>query len=175
MPPDHTLRSARSLHFLVLDRTLVDYLRESASAAPDNPALFFKGAQLSFKELDALSDRFAAALESFGVQRGDRVALVLPNCPQFLIAELAVWKTGGTVLPLNPLYTTVELAEPLTSSGARIAVTLTPFYQRVKDAHAGNSIEKVIATNIKEYLPPALRAFTLFKEEGRPPHSAPAG
>jgi long-chain acyl-CoA synthetase len=148
------------------DKTLVDYLRDSASAVPGEPALFFKGGRLSFKELDTLSDRFAAALGSFGVQRGDRVALVLPNCPQFLIAELGVWKAGGTVLPLNPLYTGAELAEPLTSSGARIAVTLTPFYQRVKDAQSRTSIQTVIATNIKEYLPSALRVlFTLFKEK----------
>src|SRR5258706_2752829 len=148
------------------DRTLVDYLRDSASAAPGEPALFFKGGRLSFRELDTLSDRFAAALGSFGVQRGDRVALVLPNCPQFLIAELGVWKAGGTVLPLNPMYTTPELAEPLRSSGAGIAVTLTPFYQRVKEAQSQAAIRKVIATNIEESRPPAMGwLVTLFKEK----------
>ena len=64
-----------------------------------------KARRLSYAELDRLSDRFASALAGFGVQRGDRVALVLPNCPQFLIAEFGAWKAGATVLPLNPLYT----------------------------------------------------------------------
>jgi long-chain acyl-CoA synthetase len=148
------------------DKTLVDYLRDNASAVPGEPALLFKGTQLSFKELDALSTRFAATLKALGVQRGDRVALVLPNCPQFLIAEFGAWKTGAAILPLNPLYKSDELLEPLKSSGAKVVVTLTPFYERVKEIQARTSIEKVIATSIKEYLPPVLRVlFTLFKEK----------
>ena len=94
------------------------------------------------------------------------MALVLPNCPQFLIAEFGAWKAGAAILPLNPLYSGEELIEPLRSAGARLAVTLTPFYQRVKDVQARTNIEKVIATSIKEYLPPALRVlFTLLKEK----------
>ena len=118
------------------DKTLVDYLRSSAAAVPDAPALFFKGGRLSFKQLNTLSDRFASTLRSLGIQRGDSVALVLPNCPQFLIAEFGAWKAGAAILPLNPLYTADELAGPLAASGARVAVTLTPFYQRLKDVQA---------------------------------------
>jgi long-chain acyl-CoA synthetase len=147
------------------DKTLVDYLRESAAEAPGEPALLFKGARLSLAALNRLSDRFAAHLKAAGVRRGDQVALILPNCPQFLIAEFGAWKAGAAILPLNPLYTAPELAEPLKSSGARIAVTLTPFYQRVKEAQVGSRVERVVTTSIKEYLPPALRVmFTLFKE-----------
>ena len=98
-------------------RTLVDYVRESGAELPDAPALFFKGTRISNAELDRLSDRFAAGLVSAGVRRGDRVALLLPNCPQFIIAELGAWKAGATVLPLNPLYTASELIEPLRSTG----------------------------------------------------------
>src|SRR4051812_44868781 len=79
------------------DKTLVDYVREHAAAAPDADAILFKGSRLSYAELDRLSGRFATALLQLGVQRGDRVALVLPNCPQFLIAELGAWKAGATV------------------------------------------------------------------------------
>jgi long-chain acyl-CoA synthetase len=147
------------------EKTLVDYLREHASAAPDAPAVLFKGSRLSYADLDRLSDRFAAALARQGVRRGDRVALVLPNCPQFLIAELGAWKVGAVVLPLNPLYTGTELIEPLRSAGAKIVVALTPFYLRLKEHQSAAGVERIIATSIKEYLTPALRLlFTLFKE-----------
>src|SRR5438552_1941148 len=74
------------------EKTLVDYLRGSAVETPGAHALLFKGRALSYAEVDRLSDRFAAALVKIGVQRGDRVALILPNCPQFLIAEFGAWK-----------------------------------------------------------------------------------
>ena len=100
------------------------------------------------------------------MRRGNRVALLLPNCPQFIIAELGAWKAGATVLPLNPLYTASELIEPLRSTGVEIVVTLTPFYERLKEIRRETSIRLVIATSIKEYLPPLLRIlFTVFKEK----------
>jgi long-chain acyl-CoA synthetase len=147
-------------------KTLVDYVRENAVLHPDGRAVIFKGASLSNRDLDELSDRFAAALVSGGVRRGDRVALLLPNCPQFLIAELGAWKAGATVLPLNPLYTGGELVEPLRAAGVGLVVTLTPFYRRLKDIQAETPVKRIIATSIKEYLPPMLRLlFTLFKEK----------
>jgi long-chain acyl-CoA synthetase len=146
-------------------KTLLDYVHEHALNKPEDSAVLFKGSRLSYKDLDALSSRFAAALASLGVRRGDRVALVLPNCPQFLIAEIAAWKIGAIVLPLNPLYSADELAHALTISGATLAVTLTPFYQRIKDVQPRTTVRKVVATSIKEYLPSTLRLlFTLFKE-----------
>ena len=147
-------------------RTLVDYIRETAAAMPDSPAIFFKGTSLSNKDLDRMSDSFAASLAHAGIRKGDRVALVLPNCPQFLIAEFGAWKAGATVLPLNPLYTAGELREPLTNAGVEVVVTLTPFYKRLKDIQRETPVKRIIATSIKEYLPPILRVlFTLFKEK----------
>ena len=148
------------------EKTLVDYSRENAARRPDRPALIFKGRRISNADLADLSDRFAASLIEAGVRRGDRVALVLPNCPQFLIAELGAWKAGATVLPLNPLYTGAELIEPLRTAGVETVVTLTPFYRRIKDVQPDTPVRRVIATSIKEYLPPAIRVlFTLFKEK----------
>ena len=113
-----------------------------------------------------LSDRFAASLVAAGVTKGDRVALLLPNCPQFLIAEFGAWKAGATVLPLNPLYTGSELREPLNAAGIEVIVTLTPFYNRLKEIQRETPIKRIVATSIKEYLPPLLRVlFTLFKEK----------
>ena len=147
-------------------RTLVDYVRETAHARPDAPAVFFKGTTLSNRDLDRLSDRFAASLVRAGIRKGDRVALVLPNCPQFLIAEIGAWKAGATVLPLNPLYAAGELREPLTNAGVEVVVTLTPFYKRLKDVQRQTPVKQIIATSIKEHLPPMLRVlFTLLKEK----------
>ena len=97
---------------------------------------------------------------------GNRVALLLPNCPQFLIAEFGAWKAGATVVPLNPIYNEEELRGPLQQTRAETIVVLTPFYERVKSIQAETSLRHVIATNIKEYFPPLLRVlFTLFKEK----------
>jgi long-chain acyl-CoA synthetase len=94
------------------------------------------------------------------------VALVLPNCPQFFIAEFGAWKNGAIVVPLNPIYSERELEAALISNGATIVVALTPFYQRIKAIQARTKVRTVIATSIKEYLPAVLRVlFTLFKEK----------
>src|SRR5687767_6433777 len=147
-------------------KTLVDYVREASDARPDSPAIFFKGSEVSNSELDRLSDRFAAYLVGAGIRKGARVALILPNCPQFLIAEIGVWKAGATVLPLNPLYTAGELRHPLTSAAVDLVVTLTPFYARLKEMQHETPVRRIIATSIKEYLPPLLRVlFTVFKEK----------
>ena len=90
---------------------------------------------------------------------------MLPNCPQFVIAQLGAWKAGAIVVALNPIYTEHELEGPLSRSGADTIVVLTPFYKTAKACAAHAGIRRVIATNIKEYLPPLLRVlFTLFKE-----------
>src|SRR5579864_9631671 len=146
-------------------RTLIDYLADAARGHPDAPALVFKGATITYGQLDRLSDAFAAALSALGVKRGDRVALLLPNCPQFLIAEFGGWKIGAIMAPLSPIYTGRELEAQLGSEGIETIVTLTRFYPRVKELQPRTPLKRVIATNIKEYFPPMLRAlFTLARE-----------
>jgi long-chain acyl-CoA synthetase len=147
-------------------RTLVDYLSDAAREQPDAAAVLFKGGRLSFGALERLSDACAAALASLGVRRGDRVALVLPNCPQFLIAQFGAWKIGAIVAPLNPTYTDTELEGPLRENGVETVVTLTRFYERVKRVQPRTPVRRVIATNIKEYFPAGLRLlFTPLREK----------
>lgn len=147
-------------------RTLLDYLADSADERPNEPALLFKGATLSYRDLDRLSDACAAGLDALGVKRGDRVALLLPNCPQFLIAQFGAWKLGAIVAPLNPMYTVHELEGPLREHGVETLVTLTRFYSRVKEVQRRTPLRTVIATNIKEHFPPLLRMlFTLLREQ----------
>jgi long-chain acyl-CoA synthetase len=147
-------------------KTLIDYLDQLASAHPSKPALLFKGSAMTYGQLGAESTAFAAALMEMGVGKGDRVALVLPNCPQFLVAEFGAWKAGAVVVALNPTYSERELELALASTGAATVVVLTAFYGRLKAAQPRTAVRRVIATSIKEYLPAVLRVlFTLFKEK----------
>ena len=146
-------------------RTLVDYLADAARERPDRPAILFKGATLTWRTLDRLSDAFAAALEALRVGRNDRIALLLPNCPQFVIAQFAAWKLGAVVAPLNPTFTDRELEGPLGAHGIETIVTLTRFYARVKQLQSRTALRHIIATNIKEHFPPVLRfLFTVARE-----------
>lgn len=148
------------------DTTLIDYLDRLAAEHPGRPALLFKGARMTYGQLDALSTACAAALSDLGVQKGDRVALLLPNCPQFFIAEFGAWKAGAIVVTVNPTYTERELEQALSATGADIVVTLTPFYARAKAVQGNTRVRQIIATSIKEYLPPVLRLlFTWLKEK----------
>ena len=148
------------------ERTLVDYLSESARNWPDRPALLFKGSKISYRRLEEDSNAFAAALVAIGVKRGDRVALCLPNCPQFMVAEFAAWKAGAIVCPFNPTYTDREMVEALSTTGAETLVVLNRFYDKVKGFQKTTSLKRIVATNIKEYLPFFLRiAYTFLKEK----------
>src|SRR5262245_14623817 len=148
------------------DRTLVDYLADAARTRPDTPAILFKGATITYAQLERLSGACASAFASLGVRRGDRVALLLPNCPQFLIAQFGAWKIGAIVSPLNPIYTEHELEGPLREHGVETIVTMTRFYERVKRVQPRTAVRRVIATNIKEYFPPVLRLlFTIAREK----------
>lgn len=146
--------------------TLVDYLERHATGRPSDVALIFKGRRISWRELDQLSDACAAALSALGIRRGDRVALLLPNCPQFAVAQFGLWKIGAVVVALNPIYTEHELVPPLVNTRARVVVALSKFYDRIKAAQPHTGVELVIATSIKDFLPPVLSLlFTLFKEK----------
>ena len=147
------------------DRTLIDYLRDSATKWPDKPALLFKGATVSYGRLNTDSDAFAVALVSMGVKAGDRVAICLPNCPQFMIAEYGAWKVGAIACPFNPLYSEREMEDALQATGAETVIVLNRFYEKVKSIQSRTSLKRVIATGIKEYLPWQLRfGYTLLKE-----------
>jgi long-chain acyl-CoA synthetase len=147
------------------DRTLIDYLRESSDKWPDRPALLFKGSTVTYRQLQNDSDAFAAALSSMGVKPGDRVAICLPNCPQFMIAEFGAWKIGAIACPFNPTYTERETEDALQATGAETVVVLNRFYEKLKASQSRTSLKRIIATGIKDYLPWHLRlAYTLFKE-----------
>ncbi|MEO8910153.1 MAG: AMP-binding protein [Gemmatimonadaceae bacterium] len=148
------------------DRGLIDYLREAAERWPDRPALLFKGSTVTYRQLGDQSNALAAAFVEMGIRRGDRVALCLPNCPQFVITEFAAWKVGAIACPLNPTYSDREMEEALRATGAETIVVLNRFYEKVKGVQPRTALRRVVATNIKEHLPLKLRiAYTLMKEK----------
>ena len=137
--------------------TLLDYLSQLAREHGGKTALLFKGTSVSYARLESESNAFAAALVAENVKPGDRVALVLPNCPQFFVAEFGAWKAGAVTVPLNPTYSEREMQEALDATRTEVVVTLTAFYARVKQVQGRTAVRLVVATSIKEYLPPALR------------------
>ncbi|HYK98582.1 MAG TPA: long-chain fatty acid--CoA ligase [Candidatus Acidoferrales bacterium] len=152
---------------------LQQFLTDTAARHPHATATIFGAVvghrliegSLTYAELDRLAHRFAAGLQSLGVRRGDRVALVLPNCPQFVIAFYGALRAGAVVVPCNPLYTAPELQRQVADSGAETVVALSRLQPVVRAAREATAIRNVILTNIKEYYPTLLRLmFTAARE-----------
>ena len=148
------------------EHTLLEAVRDTVQQRPKHAALIFKDRHMSYAELEQLSNAFGTALVNLGVSKGERVALLIPNSPQAIIAQLGAWKAGAIVCPINSLYTATELEFALREVGAETVVVLTPFYQKVKALQERCGVKRVITTNIKDYLALPLRLlFTLLKEK----------
>jgi len=150
------------------------FLRDSAAKHPNHTAAIFGSAvgsrlmdaSMSYKELNDAVNRFAASLQKMGVEKGERVAIMLPNCPQFIIAAYAAWRIGGIVVCCNPLYVDREIEHLVNDSGTETFVVMSSFYERLKGIRANTGLKRVIVTNIKEYFPGLLKfLFSLTKEK----------
>ena len=140
-------------------------LDDAAASFPASTATIFFNAKRSYASLLTDVKRFSAGLRSLGVKQGDRVAIDLPNCPQFIIAFYGALRIGAIVVPCNPLYTAPELRSQLADAGAETIVALSRVYPVVKAARDGTRIRNVIVTGIKDEMPAVLRAlFTLARE-----------
>lgn len=135
------------------DIPLYQFADDAAKAFPDRAATIFFGARLSFKQLAVLIDRMAAALHALGVQKGDRVGLMLPNCPQVLIAYNAVLKVGGVVVQTSPMYVEREIEHQMNDSGAQTMIVLDLFYQRVRNVKEKTPLNRVIVTGLEDFMP----------------------
>ncbi len=145
---------------------LFHFLEEDARKYPDRPATIFKGAKITYRELNDLTDRLAAGLYKLGVRKGDRVGLFMPNTPQFVIAYFAILKIGGVVVATNPLYSPREIEHQLNDAGVEYMVVMSNYYERIKEVQPKTGLKRLVVTNIKETLPPLLRfLFTLTKEK----------
>ncbi|MGE5141040.1 MAG: long-chain-fatty-acid--CoA ligase [Rudaea sp.] len=146
--------------------TLDQSLTIAADKWPDNPAVVFFDRKLTYRAVEDAATRFAAALQALGVKKGDRVLLLLPNTPQFVIAFYGALRAGAIVVPTNPQYTARELAYQARDSGSETVIALTMSWKTIKEARPNTAFKRVILSNIKEYFPPHLRLlFTLLKEK----------
>lgn len=148
------------------DVPLHAFLDETARRMPDAVGTIFFDAALTWRAVSELADRFAAGLQAMGVRKGDRVALILPNCPQYVIGFYGALRAGAIVVPCNPLYTSAELGHQLADAGAVVAVVLSRTYPALRDALPRTAVREVVVANIKDYMPARLRLlFTLFREK----------
>jgi len=135
------------------DVCLPEFLERSARDFPDNMALLFQGYRMSYRELKAMVDRFATVLTGFGIQKGDSVAILLPNVIPCVVAYYAILKIGGIVVMNNPLYSDRELEHQFNDSGAKLLITLDLLGNRMIDLRPKTSIKEIIYTSIGDYLP----------------------
>jgi len=142
------------------------FLEESAIKFPDKPCTIFKGAVITYREMSQITDELAAALVDLGLKKGNRVGILIPNTPQFVMAYFAVLKAGGVVVATNPQYTGREIIHQANDSGMELMILMSNYYELVKGIQKDTHIKQIICTNIKETLPSLLRVlFTLAKEK----------
>lgn len=130
-----------------------NYLKKTAEEFPNKVAIHFMGKELTYREVYEDSLKFAGYLQGLGLEKGDRVAIMLPNCPQAVISYYGILFAGGIVVQTNPLYVERELEYQMKDSGAKMIVALDILYPRVTKVMPQTDLQHVIVTAIKDFLP----------------------
>ena len=133
------------------EQSVVEVFDAATDRWRDKTALIFYGRKMSYRELRDHVDRFATALYDLGIKKGDRVALLLLNSPQFIIAYFGALKAGATLTPISPVYVSPEIKHQIEDSGAKILVCQDILYDHVDKS--GVELDRVILTGVTEYLP----------------------
>jgi long-chain acyl-CoA synthetase len=154
---------------------LHDFLRQTAARIPNKTALITsaklpvvgrQASKMTYSQLDRESDALAAALVDMGLKKGDRVILMLPNTAAFVIGFYAILKAGGVVAAANPTYPPDKLQFQFDDCDAEFVISMSLFYNLVKEVQPRTKVKHVIVTNVKEYLPPLAKTlFTLAREK----------
>ncbi|MBD8029602.1 long-chain-fatty-acid--CoA ligase [Corynebacterium gallinarum] len=139
------------------DNTLLDVYDNNLAINAERSATYFFGRTQTYGELDKEVRRVAAGLRALGVRPGDRVAIVLPNCPQHIAAFYAVLKLGAVVIEHNPLYTANELREPFKDHGARVAIAWDKAASTLERLRADTALETIVSVNMINAMPPLQR------------------
>src|SRR5437667_2673946 len=142
-----------------------ELLRRAAKEFGGRPAITFYGKSISYRDLDAAADRFAAGLRRIGVLPGDLVSLVLPNTPHFVVAFFAVLRTGGIVVQTNSLYTARELEQLWTDAGVQTVIALDLFWHNVSKAKTNAGVKRVVVCDVGEFLKTPLRQLYPIKKK----------
>src|SRR5262245_40121599 len=132
---------------------LYQLLRATAQRYPDRDCVIFYGRHFTYRQIRDYADRLAAGAQRLGIQAGDRVGLLLPNCPQFLIAYYGLLKIGAVIVPLNPLYTEHELEFHLTDSGAQTVFTIPLFLEKIAPLAGKTPLKRLVNTRLADFLP----------------------
>lgn len=132
---------------------LFNFLEKTAEKYPNNVAITYFDKKITYKELNLAADSFAAALHDFGVKKGEKVALFLPNIPQFIISYYGAIKLGAITTCISPLYKEREVKHQLCDSKAQTLVALDLLYPIVEKTWKTTSLKRVIVANLKEYMP----------------------
>jgi long-chain acyl-CoA synthetase len=133
--------------------TMPEFLTRTAERFPDHTALIFLGKKISYRELEAMVNRFAKALTGIGVKPGDKVAMLLPNMPQIVIADYAAFRIGAVPVMNNPLYTEHELAYQLNDSDSKVLISLDLLFPRALRLKETTGIQSIIACHVNDFLP----------------------
>ena len=145
--------------------TAIDLLDNVVKQNPDHTMLIYQHRRFSWRTIDELSDSLAAALKANGLHKGDRVAVLFINVPQVFLTFYGIWKAGGIVVPLNPLYTLDEHEKSLIEVGAEIAVTLNIWYNTLKQLKPKTALRRIIVTEFNDFTlekdPDAIHSSTL--------------
>lgn len=144
-------------------------LRNAAAGFPQKPALAFFGAHMTYAELLAEVERFSAVLAGLGVRQGDRVGMILPNCPEYVIAFFACQRIGAVAVGNNPLYTERELEHQIKDSGAKLMIVLDQIYHRFGKIRDAAGVQEVIGVRLNHYMKPPIKwlAPLKFKSDAR--------
>ena len=138
-----------------VDKPVCEFIREWAGRRPAGIALSFYGRDMTYEELNEVVDRFARGLIATGLKEGDRVALFMQNCPQFVIGFLGILRAGAVVVSLNPMFKQAELEYQINDAGAGTLVALDYLYPAAEKVIARTPVKTVILTSLKDYLPPS--------------------
>ncbi len=133
--------------------TIPDLLKQAAEQYPQQTACVFMGARLNYHTLKEQVDRLAAGLHALGIGRGDRVAIMLPNCPQTLIAYYATLSLGAVTVMTNPLYVERELAYQWGDAGVEMVISMDLFWPRIDAIRQELPLKQVILAGIQDYMP----------------------
>ncbi len=140
-------------HTIDYEKTVVsDALKRSAAEFPDNTALVFIDAKIKYKQLNDMVNRFATALIDMGVKPGDKVAMLMPNMPQIVIASYGAWRAGAVVVMNNPLYTDRELEHQLNNSESTVLVTMDLLAPRMIALKPKTKLKKIVVAHIRDHL-----------------------
>jgi len=134
---------------------LFELLRKSAREYPDHVSMVYFGKGITYRELDRLSDKFANALVGLGASKGDKIAIFLPNIPQFIISYYGAIKMGGIETAISPLYKEREVEHQLVDSEAETIVVMDALYPVLEQALPKTKVKNIIVTSMKEYMPSA--------------------